>query len=384
MRAAGLRVWTDAIGNLRGVSEAPSDAPRLVIGSHLDTVIDAGAFDGPLGVVMGIELAAAIAGDDAMPFALEVIGFSEEEGVRFAKPFLGSLAVIGELHDALLRLMDAAGVSVARAVQEFEVDDERVESAVLAASTFGYLEFHIEQGPVLEAEGLSLAVVDAIAGQTRLQMTFRGLANHAGTTPMGPLRQDAVAAAAEWISEVERYANGCAGLVATVGKIEVPGGAVNVVAGECVATLDVRHSDNEFRGAAVRHMMEAAERAASARGVSVECRTMLDQPAVAMDPVLSDAVANACNRVLGSTVRRMTSGAGHDAMIVARRMPAAMIFLRSPGGLSHHPEESVLLTDVEAAYGAGLEFLQTLRDDRAMLDGLVAGALQYEREVRHA
>jgi allantoate deiminase len=250
MRAAGLRVWTDAIGNLRGVTA--TDAPRLVIGSHLDTVIDAGAFDGPLGVVMGIELAQAIGAQPPLPFALEVIGFSEEEGVRFAKPFLGSLAVIGEMDDAVLRLMDAEGVSVARAVQEFGVEENRAEDAVLAASTFGYLEFHIEQGPVLEAEGLSLAIVDAIAGQTRMQVRFRGHANHAGTTPMGRLRKDAVAAAAEWIGEVERYANGCVGLVATVGKVEVPGGAGNVIAGECVATLDVRHAKDEVRGAAER------------------------------------------------------------------------------------------------------------------------------------
>lgn len=141
MRAAGLQVWTDAIGNLRGVSEGATGAPRLVIGSHLDTVIDAGAFDGPLGVVMGIELVAAIAAEQALPFAIEVIGFSEEEGMRFAKPFLGSLAVVGELDDSLLRLTDAASVSVAQAAREFGVDNNRVEDALLTSSTFGYLEF---------------------------------------------------------------------------------------------------------------------------------------------------------------------------------------------------------------------------------------------------
>jgi allantoate deiminase len=269
-------------------------------------------------------------------------------------------------------------------VQEFGVEENSAKDAVRVASTFGYLEFHIEQGPVLEAEGLSLAIVDAIAGQARMQVRFRGHANHAGTTPMGRLRKDAVAAAAEWISEVERYANGCAGLVATVGKVEVRGGAGNVIAGECVATLDVRHAKDEVRGAAVTHMVKAAEHSASTRGLSVECRTMLDQPAVAMDAVLTDAVANACKRAGGAEARRITSGAGHDAMIVARRVPAAMVFLRSPGGLSHHPEESVLVGDVEAAYAAGLEFLRTLRDDRAMLDRLVGSALQYKREVRLA
>lgn len=384
MRAAGLQVWTDAIGNLRGVSEGATGAPRLVIGSHLDTVIDAGAFDGPLGVVMGIELVAAIAAEQAPPFAIEVIGFSEEEGMRFAKPFLGSLAVVGELDDSLLRLTDAASVSVAQAAREFGVDNNRVEDALLTSSTFGYLEFHIEQGPVLESEGLPLAVVDAIAGQTRMEVTFRGQANHAGTTPMGPLRHDAVAAAAEWIAEIERYANGCAGLVATVGMLEVPGGAGNVIAGECVASLDVRHAKDEVRAAAVRHMEQAAERAASARGVAIACRTRLEQAAVAMDPTLTDALARACQGAGGAAVRRMTSGAGHDAMIVARRVPSAMVFLRTPGGLSHHPDESVLVSDVEAAYRAGLEFLRTLRDDRAMLDRLLKNAVRYDREARHA
>jgi len=383
MRAADLQVWTDAIGNLRGVSEAASDAPRLVIGSHLDTVMNAGAFDGPLGVVLGIELVEGMQ-REALPFAIDVIGFSEEEGVRFGKPFLGSLALIGELEHGLLQLPDKAGVSVAQAGQEFGVDRRRLEDAVLAASAFAYLEFHIEQGPVLEAEGLPLAVVDAIAGQTRMQLSFRGHANHAGTTPMGRLRHDAVAAAAEWIGEVERYANGCAGLVATVGKLDVPSGAANVIAGECVATLDVRHAKDEVRAAAVKHILQAAERAASARGALVESRTMLEQAAVAMDPVLTDALAHACRRTGGAEPRRMTSGAGHDAMIVAWRVPASMVFLRSPGGLSHHPEESVLISDVEAAYRAGLEFLQTLRDDRAMLDHLVQNAMHYKREVRHA
>lgn len=384
MRAAGLRVWTDAIGNLRGTREAAGDTPRLVIGSHLDTVTNAGAFDGPLGVVMGIELAAALAEQGPLPFAVEVIGFSEEEGVRFAKPFLGSLSVVGELDDPLLRLTDADGISVARAVQDFGVEDDRLEAAVLPSSTFGYLEFHIEQGPVLEHRGESLAVVDAIAGQTRMQMTFRGHANHAGTTPMGRLRHDAVATAAEWIAEVERYASESTGLVATVGKLEVPGGAANVIAGECLASLDVRHANDEVRTAAVKHMVQAAERAASKRDVSVASRMTLEQAAVAMDTVLTDAVVTACQQAGQADPPRMTSGAGHDAMIIARRLPASMVFLRSPGGLSHHPDESVLMDDVDAAYRTGLEFLRTLREDRAMLDRLIENAQQYDREARHA
>lgn len=382
MRGAGLRVWTDAIGNLRGVL-GPEDAPRLVIGSHLDTVINAGAFDGPLGVVMGIELATAIAAERVSPFALEVIGFSEEEGVRFGKPFLGSLAVVGQLQEEVVGLSDADGISVGQAVRRFGVDAPELHDAILAVNVFGYVEFHIEQGPVLEAEGLPLGIVDAIAGQTRMQLRFVGHANHAGTTPMGRLRRDALAAAAEWIAEVERYANDCPGLVATVGKIDVPGGAGNVIAGECLATLDVRHATDAVREQAVTHLIDAAARAGSARGVVVEARTKLEQPAVLMDSTLTEAIETSCRRA-GMQVRRVVSGAGHDAMIVARRVPAAMMFVRSPGGVSHHPEESVLVADVEAAYAVGLELLRKLCEDRAMLDKLVGTALQYAGEVRHA
>jgi allantoate deiminase len=385
MQAAGMRVWTDAIGNVRGVLEAATaDAPRLLIGSHLDTVLDAGAFDGPLGVVLGIALAEAIAAEGRLPFAVELIGFSEEEGVRFAKPFLSSLAVVGELEHSTLELKDAKEITVRQALVEFGLDPEELANGLIDAATFGYVEFHIEQGPVLDENAESLGVVEAIAGQTRMQVTFRGRANHAGTTPMGRLRRDAVAAAAEWIGEVECYANGCAGLVATVGKVEVPGGAGNVIAGTCVATLDVRHGDDATRRDAVGRLLSAAERAGAARGVEVEAKSTLEQSAVEMDFALTDAVGEACTRATKKQPRRMVSGAGHDAMILARRVPSAMVFLRSPEGLSHHPDESVLEPDVEAAFAAGLEFLRTLRDDRAMLSRLVAHARNYGREVKGA
>ena len=382
MRQAGLRVWTDAIGNLRGVTGS-EDLPRLVIGSHLDTVIDAGAFDGPLGVVMGIELANA-PNSEGMPFAIEVIGFSDEEGVRFARPFLGSLAVVGELNQQMLELRDAAGFTITQAAEEFGLNMAQLSSARLAPSTLGYLEFHIEQGPVLEEAREAVAVVHAIAGQTRIQVSFQGHANHAGTTPMGRLRRDAVAAAAEWIAEVERYAVQCEGLIATVGKVEVPGGAANVIAGHCLATLDVRHPQDLVRRRAAEHMIRAAERAGETRGVEVECRTMLEQAAVPMDEVLTERLTAACVKLTGKSVRRMTSGAGHDAMIVASKIPTAMLFLRSPGGLSHHPDETVMESDVAAAYGAGLEFLRMLRDDKAMLDRLISRASRFVHGAPHA
>lgn len=386
MRNAGMSDQIDAAGSLRGVLAGDvADAPRLLIGSHLDTVANAGAFDGILGVVMGVALCEELAAaGKTMPYAIEVAGFSEEEGVRFAKPFLGSLALIGELDDAMLSRTDANGISVAQAICNFGLDPNDIANAVLDPAVFGYVEFHIEQGPVLESEGRALAVVDAIAGQTRMTFTFTGHTNHAGTTPMGVLRHDALAAGAAWVVEVERYAAETPGLVATVGKLDIPSAAGNVIPGKVVATLDVRSPQDATRVAAAKHLVAFAESVASARGVTLQHATSLDQSAVVMDNTLASALAESVSRVTGNPARTLTSGAGHDAMILARRVPSAMLFLRTPGGLSHHPDEAVLVEDVEGALAAGLEFLARLRDDKAMLEQLVRNAHAYRHEAAHA
>jgi allantoate deiminase len=282
MTEAGLTVRIDHVGNVRGVR---GPGPRLMIASHIDTVPHAGAFDGVLGVVMGIALARDHDG-------VEVAAFAEEE-----VSFLGSRSV--------------------------EID----------GSVSAYLEFHIEQGPVLDTLGLPLGVVDSIVGQSRYEVRFYGKAGHAGTTPMH-LRDDALAAAARWIGEVERIARATPGLVATVGKIEAIPGAANVIPGEVRATLDVRHADDAVRAAfpLPPHTIQ-----------------LLDQPGVKLD---SDPVARAV-QAAGYPVHRMASGAGHDAMIIASKLPASMLFLRSPGGISHHPDETVLEADVAAALAVG-------------------------------
>jgi len=389
MRAAGMSTYVDAAGNLRGVLAATDPrATRLLIGSHLDTVVGSGAFDGILGVVMGVALVEAMV-DEArapspgagLPFSIEVVGFSEEEGVRFSKPFLGSLALIGQLDAATLALADRDGVTIADTIRKFGLDPDELPGAVVDPAAFGYLEFHIEQGPVLENEDRALAVVEAIAGQTRMGLVFTGQANHAGTTPMGPLRRDALAAAAEWIVEVERYANATTGLVATVGKVESSSGAGNVIAGRFTATLDVRHPHDPARHAAVAHFLDYAQAAAAKRGVSVAHSTSINQPAVPMGSELSALLGAAIARSTGREPRFMTSGAGHDAMIVARRVPAAILFLRSPGGLSHHPDESVRPADVAAALAAGVEFLRSLRDDRAILQRIAARTSQPSEDI---
>jgi allantoate deiminase len=362
IETAGMTMSVDAIGNLRGVWPGPNPgAPRLLIGSHLDTVPNAGAFDGILGVVLGVAIVEQLRGA-LLPFAIEVIGFSEEEGVRFSKPFLGSLALVGKLDEETLARTDPSGINVRQAIEAFGLDPAQLPTAVLAKETFAYLEVHIEQGPVLESEDTSLGIVEALVGQTRMELVFTGQANHAGTTPMH-LRHDAMAAAAEWIVAVEDYASSQNSLVATVGKIEVAPGAGNVIAAKVTASLDVRHADDSAREASVIAILKLAETAANRRGVHITSSKQLEQPAVPLDPHLT-ALLNKAAAQTGFPARRMTSGAGHDAMILAPIVPSAMLFLRSPGGLSHHPDETVLPHDVEAALATAMEFLAQLRDDR--------------------
>ena len=340
MEEIGMRVSLDAAGNLRALY-GREDAPRLIIGSHLDTVPNAGAFDGILGVALGIAMA------ELQPdLALEVIGFSEEEGVRFGVPFIGSKAVTGELDQALLARTDAHGISVTEAIRAFGLNLAELPAARFSPHAIGYFEFHIEQGPVLESLCLPLGVVEAIAGQSRWTVGFTGQANHAGTTPMN-LRRDALVSAARWILNVESYAAAVPGLVATVGALTVSPNAGNVIPGEVRASLDVRHPDDAVRLHAVREILAKAPAEAIER---------LNQSAVRMDEALTTALADA----VGPGAHRMTSGAGHDAMNFAPHLPSTMLFLRSPGGISHHPDEAVLLEDVEAALIAGARFIETL------------------------
>jgi allantoate deiminase len=348
----------DAAGNFRALYPgADRDAPRLLIGSHLDTVPNAGAFDGILGVVLGVALVEALDGK-RLPFALELIGFSEEEGVRFGAPFIGSRALVGRLDAELLAREDAAGISVRRAIEDFGSDPGKISAARVTGDELGFLEFHIEQGPVLDGMNRALGVVEVIAGQSRLEVVFSGSANHAGTTPMNA-RRDAMAGTAEWVGAVEREAQRVPGLVATVGSVLAKPGAVNVIAGEARATLDVRHGSDEIRHAAVKALVEAAIEIAGRRGLIARHAVMMDQSSVAMDAELARAAEDAIRRA-GCEPHRMVSGAGHDAMILAEKIPAAMIFLRTPGGVSHDPSESVRVEDVAKAIEAGSLLLEQL------------------------
>jgi allantoate deiminase len=350
MRQVGMDVSVDSAGNLRGI-RAGSATGRIVIASHLDTVPNAGAFDGILGVVLGIALVEALGNTWSGP-TLEVIGFSEEEGVRFGIPFIGSRAIAGTLDENILT------APALDAIRAFGLDPAGLPAARLSPEAIAYLEFHIEQGPVLENLGLPLGIVDAIAGQSRLTLTFRGRANHAGTTPMS-LRRDALAAAAEWIGHVEKLAAGELGLVATVGSISVEPNATNVIPELARVSLDVRHSCDETRHSSVAEMLAAARQICGRRGITLDSEQRLDQPAVALDAVLRETLSRSV-QAAGYPVHHMTSGAGHDAMILAPHVPAAMLFLRSPDGISHHPDESVIEADVEAAIEVGLRFVQNV------------------------
>lgn len=358
MESLAMHVEIDAAGNLRGVYDGQQPgATRILIGSHLDTVPDAGAYDGVLGVVIGVAIIQLLRGE-RLPFGIEVIGFSDEEGVRFGQPFIGSRALIGTLDKQALQATDGAGVSIEQAIRSFGLDPSQLHEPQLAPAARAYLEFHIEQGPVLESIGSPLAVVDSIAGQNRAAVTFRGGANHAGTTPMH-LRRDALCGAAEWITCVEQHARATEGLVATVGKMEAKPGAGNVIPGEVCATLDIRHAVDAIRRTAAETFQGMGRNIASERGLYFGSKVLLNQDTVSMDAELTNLAGRAIEAA-GVVPYRMTSGAGHDAMILAARLPSAMIFLRSPGGISHHPDETVNAEDVALALRVGLHLLHSL------------------------
>lgn len=364
MEPLGARIHVDAAGNFHGLYPSESGhSPRLILGSHLDTVPNAGAYDGVLGVVLAVTLLEELGGRK-LPFAVEVVGFSDEEGVRFGSPFIGSRALVGKLDDELLTRRDEKGITVRQAIEHFGLDPARIPQAAVSDDTLGYIEFHIEQGPVLEELGYPLGVVETIVGQSRVESTFLGHANHAGTTPMH-LRHDAMPAAAEWITAVEHAATAVTGAVATVGKIDAKPGATNVIAGEVQVTVDLRHRSDRVRTNLVRELIQEAESISERRGLKLRSRMLLNQPAVPMGLFLVKEIELAIQKS-GCVPHRMVSGAGHDAMILAEKIPSAMIFLRTPGGISHDPAESVAVEDVERAIECGLHLLDQLAASHAL------------------
>jgi allantoate deiminase len=358
MAEAGMTVRRDAAMNLVGRYEAAEPArPALMIGSHLDSVRDGGRYDGPLGIMLGVELVAALsAAGRRLPFAIEVTAFGDEEGSRFPAAMLTSRAVAGTLDAAALDVADADGVTLAQAgvIPADYLTAARAPGAVLA-----YLETHIEQGPVLEAEGLAVGTVTGIAAQLRLAVTVTGMAGHAGTTTM-PLRRDALAGAAEMILAIERIARDDASdLVATVGKIEALPGAANVIPGEARFTIDIRSGDEARRNAAAEVIFDALAAIADERNLDFSAERVHDLPASPCDPRLTDLVEAAC-LAARQPAFRLVSGAGHDAMVMAALCPTAMLFIRCRGGVSHNPAEHVEPADAEIALAVMLGFVERL------------------------
>src|SRR5262245_9601306 len=361
MRAAGMTTREDAIGNLIGhYPGARPDARVLLLGSHLDTVRDAGRFDGALGVVAAVACVEQLHQQDKrLPFALDVIGFADEEGVRFQTSYLGSRAVAGTFNLDDLRRVDADGISMAEAIRAFGGDPAALSAARRDPRTLlGYLEVHLEQGPVLEKLAKAIGVVSAISGQTRIQAHFTGQARHAGTTPMA-LRRDALVAAAEFILTVELITGDDSQLLATVGQIRALPGASNVIPGDVALSVDVRHPLDEKRLKCCRELQARAANIAAKRGVVIDWDVVQETPSVACSQHLSDLLAEAANRHQAS-VPVLPSGAGHDVAALSVIAPVAMLFVRCKEGISHHPDESVQCDDVRMAIAVLNDFLDLL------------------------
>ncbi|UHC18763.1 allantoate amidohydrolase [Methylobacterium currus] len=350
MREAGLASRIDAAGSVVGRMEGREPGlPALVLGSHIDSVVDAGRYDGPLGVAAGLVVAEEIrARGLALPFALEVVAFGDEENVRFPTSLSTSKAWAGQYKSEWLEGRDAAGTTLREALVAFGGDPDGIPAlARTPAAIAGYLEVHIEQGPALEAAAQPVGVVSGIVGLTRARCTVTGEANHAGTVPMG-LRRDALAAAAEMTLAVERLGEAVPGAVATVGALTVVPGAVNVIPGRVEFSLDLRAPEDADRLSLFQAIEAECRAIARRRAVGFTSETHMDNAAVALDPGFQAALDRAARR-LGFAPLRLPSGATHDAVAMAALGPSAMLFVRCRGGISHNPAESITLEDADAA-----------------------------------
>ncbi len=362
MREAGMTAHIDAIGNVVGRYEgARPGLPSLVLGSHLDTVRDAGKYDGMLGVITAIACVDALnRAGRRLDFAITVIGFSDEEGVRFGTTMLGSEAVAGTFDTAVLSCTDDNGITMAQALEAYGLDPERIGSAAMRREdVLAYVELHIEQGPVLEGWELPVGCVTSISGATRYEVTVGGEAGHAGTVPM-TARKDALAAVAECILAVETRCGGEPGLVGTVGRIEAKPGAINVIPGRAAFTIDIRAPEDATRRRAAEDVLRQMDRIAARRGVTLVCRKIYDMAATPCAPWLM-AQIDAAIAPQGIAPFHLPSGAGHDGMAMAAIADIGMIFLRCAKGISHNPAEAVTVNDAETGARVLLRFIEGFR-----------------------
>jgi allantoate deiminase len=363
MQAAGMSVQYDAIGNLIGRYEAnTTGAKTFLLGSHLDTVRDAGKYDGPLGVLTALACVERLHYQQRrLPFALEVLAFADEEGLRYHNAYLGSKAITGTFDSKLLSLIDADGISMNEAVRAFggTPDPQLLQTPRWqSGDLLGYCEVHIEQGPILESRNLPVGVVSAITGQNRFLVDFVGQAGHAGTVPM-PMRHDALCTAAAFILAAEALAKSTTGLVATVGQLTVQPGASNVIPGQVTLSLDVRHQDNAIREQACKQLYEQARQISKERRGRLHWQLLQDDSSIACDPHLVQLLKRAIQEE-GHPLYSLPSGAGHDGVILSKLTQVAMLFVRCRGGISHHPAESVTVEDVAVAIQVLDRFLSLL------------------------
>lgn len=356
MKAAGLETRWDDAGTLIGRREGTDpSAGTFLLGSHQDSVRQGGAFDGIMGIVLSI-LAMDTMRTTPLPFAVEVLAFADEEGVRFPTALLGPRALAGTLPDGVLEMTDRNGTSVRAALAGFGCNPEGLSALVRERkSVRGYLETHIEQGPVLEAEGLPLGIVTAIAGIERHSMTIAGRAGHAGTIPMA-LRHDALCVAAATVGAVERICSENTAVLGTVGMLEISPNVVNAIPGDVRMTVELRSADDAARAQVRKRVAQAAETAAEQRGCRLQMQWTYEQPATACDIAMQDRLAQAMSEA-GLKPRRLMSGATHDASAMADLAPIAMLFLRCAGGISHNPAEHAGAKDMGAAIDVIRRFL---------------------------
>jgi allantoate deiminase len=363
MREAGMAVHLDAIGNVCGRYEGERPGlPCLMLGSHYDTVRDAGKWDGPLGLITAISCVTDLhKRGRRLPFAIEVTGFADEEGVRFASTLLGSRAVAGTFDESVLGSKDSAGISMRDALSKFGLDPDHIGAAARARSELlGYVELHIEQGPVLEGLNLPVGVVTAISGATRLAVSLTGMAGHAGTVPM-LLRRDALAGAAECIVEIEEFCRTDQdGLVGTVGYIHAMPGATNVIPGQVSFTIDIRAPTDARRKLAVADIVRRIENIARRRKLALQIDVTHENRTMPCAPWLRSQLA-AANAAEGYRVFELPSGAGHDGMAMIDITDVAMLFVRCRGGISHHPDEHVEASDADAGARVLLRLIENFR-----------------------
>ena len=363
MEKAGLKVYCDNIGNVRGTLRSQSpNAKHFVIGSHYDSVFDAGKYDGPLGILLGIEVAQQLAETgEELPFHLDIAAFADEEGGRFNTAYLGSCVLAGNFDESWLERKGDDGLTLKTVVENAGGNVQDIaKDHIPKEDWLGYFEVHIEQGPVLCNEDLPVCLVSGIAAQTRVDISWQGMAGHAGTSPMN-LRSDALCAAAAFTISVEAMGNAHKEqLVATVGKLNVAPNSSNVIPGSVNCTLDIRSMNDDFLAEKVAEIADKAQAIANERNIKCNWKVMQSNASVACDEQLKSVIQKGVEQAGLGRLLEIPSGAGHDGVMISKVAPISMIFVRCTDGISHNPAEYSSPEDIKASLEVCDAFLTEL------------------------